>query len=47
LYEESNFNLRFQTTIATTTREINVTIDDKVIQTATTGDLFVFPVSAT
>ncbi|MBX9808950.1 transglycosylase domain-containing protein [Candidatus Gracilibacteria bacterium] len=47
LYEGSTFNLRFQTTIATATREINVTIDDKVIQTATTGDLFVFPVSAT
>jgi hypothetical protein len=28
-------------------REIVVTIDDAVIQTADTGDVFVFPVSAT
>jgi hypothetical protein len=27
-------------------REINVFLDDKTIQTASTGDLFVFPVSS-
>ena len=47
LYEGDTFNLRFQTSISTVVREISVTIDDKIIQSATTGDIFVFPVSAT
>ncbi len=46
LYEGTNFNLRFQTTISTEVREISVTIDDKVVQSATTGELFVFPISS-
>ena len=46
LYEWSSFNLRFQVTIESATREITVSIDNKIIQTANTGDLFVFPVSA-
>jgi penicillin-binding protein 1A len=45
LYWWSSFNLRFQTTVSTPKREISVSLDDKVIQNATTGDLFVFPVS--
>lgn len=47
LYEGTSFNLRFQTTISTEIREISVTIDGKVIQSATTGEIFVFPVSST
>jgi penicillin-binding protein 1A len=47
LYSGDVFNLRFQTSISTWVREIVVTIDDAVIQTADTGDVFVFPVSAT
>jgi hypothetical protein len=47
LYESDTFNLRFQTNISTVVREISVTIDNKMIQSATTGDIFVFPVSAT
>ena len=47
LYEWDLFNLRFKTVIPTTVREISVMIDDKVIQSATTGEIFVFPVSAT
>lgn len=46
LYEWSTFNLRFQVSIETVVREINVFLDDKTIQTASTGDLFVFPVSS-
>ena len=41
------FNLRFQTSISTVVREVVVTIDDAVVQSATTGDVFVFPVGAT
>jgi hypothetical protein len=47
IYSDTVFNLRFETSIATWVREIIVTIDDSVIQSANTGDLFVFPVSAT
>jgi hypothetical protein len=47
LYEEDTFNLRFQTSISTVVREISVTIDDTIIQSATTGDIFVFPVGTT
>lgn len=46
LYEGTTFNLRFQTKISTEIREISVTIDDKIIQSATTGEVFVFPVSS-
>ncbi len=46
IYAGDTFNLRFQTSIATTVREITVTLDDRVIQTATSGDIFVFPVSS-
>jgi penicillin-binding protein 1A len=46
LYEWDTFNLRFQTMISSIVREISVMIDDKIIQSATTGEIFVFPVSA-
>lgn len=45
IYDGDNFNLRFQTSVSTETREVSVTIDDKVIQSATSGDIFLFPVS--
>lgn len=47
LYEWSTFNLRFQANISSEVKEINVTLDDKVIQNATSGDLFVIPVGTT
>jgi penicillin-binding protein 1A len=47
LYEWNSFNLRFQTDISTSTREITVYMDDKVLQNAITGDIFVFPMSTT
>jgi hypothetical protein len=47
LYEGSTFNLRFQANIASSVKEISVTLDDTVIQSATSGDLFVIPVGTT
>ncbi len=44
LYSGDVFNLRFQTTVSTEVREIVVRIDDLIVQSATTGDVFVFPV---
>jgi membrane carboxypeptidase/penicillin-binding protein PbpC len=46
LYLWDTFNLRFQTKISSIVREISVTLDGKIIQNATSGDIFVFPVSA-
>ena len=45
LYEGNTFNLRFQVNIGSVTREITVTMDDKIIQNATSWDIFVFPMS--
>lgn len=47
LYSDTIFNLRFETSISTWIREITVTIDDTLVQSADAGDVFVFPVSAT
>lgn len=44
LYEGNAFNLRFQTKISSSVKEITVMLDDTVIQSATSGDLFVIPV---
>jgi hypothetical protein len=46
LYEGTNFNLRFQVTISTDVREISVMIDDKIVQSASTGEVFVYPISS-
>jgi penicillin-binding protein 1A len=46
IYEWDIFNLRFRTIIGTSTREITIRIDDKVIQTANSGDIFVIPVGS-
>ncbi len=46
LYEWSSFNLRFQVNVSSVAREISVTVDDKIVQNATSGDLFVFPINA-
>ena len=37
------FNLRFGINVGTTKRTINVTLDGKNIQSATSGDTFVIP----
>lgn len=47
LYTGDSFNLRFSTDISTDVREITVSFDDKIIQNATAGDLFVIPVGTT
>lgn len=46
IYEWDVFNLRFRADITTSTREVTIRIDDKVIQSATVGDIFVIPVSS-
>lgn len=46
LYAGDKFNLRFSVQSATEAREITVTIDDKLIQSATAGDVFMFPVGS-
>lgn len=45
LYAGDSFNLRFSITVGTESREISITLDDKTIQNATAGDVFVVPVS--
>lgn len=46
IYTGDMFNLRFQTRVHTNRRTIEVKIDDTVIQTANSGDIFVIPVSS-
>lgn len=46
LYVGDMFNLRFQAQISTTVREIDVSIDGKSVQSATSGDIFIFPISS-
>lgn len=46
LYAGDMFNLRFHTKIGTTVREIDVSLNGKTIQSATTGEVFIFPVSS-
>lgn len=46
LYAGDPFNLRFRADIGTATREIQVLIDDIVHQTATSGEIFVIPMSS-
>lgn len=46
IYEGDVFNLRFRVDISTSTREVTIKIDDKVVQSATAGDIFVVPVSS-
>lgn len=46
LYSDSIFNLRFRVDISTTTREVQVFIDDVLQQTATSGEIFSIPVSS-
>lgn len=46
LYVWDPFNLRFRADISTATREIQVFIDDKVQQTATSWEIFVIPMSS-
>lgn len=46
LYSWDPFNLRFRVDIPTATREIQVLVDDTIRQTATSGELFVIPMSS-
>lgn len=43
IYTGDMFNLRFGITVGTTKRTINVTLDGKNVQSATSGDTFVIP----
>lgn len=46
LYSGDKFNLRFSITVGTDSREVNVSMDGKNITTATSGDIFIIPVSS-
>jgi penicillin-binding protein 1A len=46
LYSGDPFNLRFRVDITTANREVQVLIDDVISQTATSGDVFVIPMSS-
>lgn len=46
LYSGDPFNLRFRANISTANREIQVLIDDVISQTATSGEVFVIPMSS-
>jgi hypothetical protein len=46
LYAGDSFNLRFRISVGTTNREVQVTLDGKTIQTANSGESFVFPISS-
>lgn len=46
LYVGDPFNLRFRARISTAAREIQILIDGVTYQTATSGELFVIPMSS-
>jgi hypothetical protein len=46
LYSGDPFNLRFRANISTANREVQVLIDGVLSQTATSGELFVIPMSS-
>lgn len=46
LYVWDIFNLRFRVEVGTTTREIQIFIDNTLYQTATSGEIFVIPMSS-
>ncbi len=46
LYAGDKFNLRFNITVGTDSREVSVNLDGKNITNATAGDVFVIPVSS-
>jgi len=46
IYQGDMFNLRFQVDVKTTRRNVVVTIDGNVVQSATSGEVFIIPVSS-
>ena len=46
LYSGDTFNLRFSVDAGTAQREVSVTIDGNVVQSASSGDIFVIPIGS-